>query len=159
MNFGTLALWASGAVVRTGAPVHAWLFLEGWLSCCAGSAVFEGTPAPLIRPGTPRCERAPSPGSPHCAFLFLCLHSLHSVKRRGTSSISPVRNVNRRFNQTLRRPAQPPPPPPPAHRPSSPKIPPLSLARRPLFGLTARAFFASFFPRRFSFILPTLFLF
>lgn len=90
------------AAVRSGAPVPSWLFLEHGAALSAGSAVFEGTPAPLIRPGTPRCERAPSPGSPHCEFLFLSLRSPHSVKRRGTSSISPVRNVNRRFNQTLR---------------------------------------------------------
>lgn len=90
------------AAVRSGAAVPSWLFLEHGAALSAGNAVFEGTPAPLIRPGTPRCERAPSPGSPHCVFLFLSLRSPHSVKRRGTSSISPVRNVNRRFNQTLR---------------------------------------------------------
>lgn len=90
------------ATVRSGASVPSWLFLERGAALSAGSAVFEGTPAPLISPGTPRCERAPSPGSPHCEFLFLSLRSPHSVKRRGTSSISPVRNVNRRFNQTLR---------------------------------------------------------
>lgn len=102
------------AAVRSGAAVPSWLFLEHGAALSAGSAVFEGTPAPLIRPGTPRCERAPSPGSPHCVFLFLSLCSPHSVKRRGTSSISPVRNVNRRFNQTLRLL---PPLPPPVRRP------------------------------------------
>lgn len=96
LNGSRFGLWASGRTVPS------WLFLERGAALSAGSAVFEGTPAPLIRPGTPRCERAPSPGSPHCVFLFLSLRSLHSVKRRGTSSISPVRNVNRRFNQTLR---------------------------------------------------------
>lgn len=67
----------------------------------AGSAVFEGPPVPLISRGTPRRERAPSPGPPHCSVLFLYPRSPHSVKRRGTSSISPVPHVNRRFNQTL----------------------------------------------------------
>lgn len=67
----------------------------------AGSAVFEGPPAPLIRPGTPRCERAPSPAPPHCSVLFLQPCSPHSMELGGTSSISPVPHVNRRFNQTL----------------------------------------------------------
>ncbi|KAM7406923.1 hypothetical protein PAMA_002900 [Pampus argenteus] len=67
----------------------------------AGSAVFEGPPVPLISLGTPRRERALSPGLPHCSVLFLYPRSLHSVKLRGTSSISPVPHVNRRFNQTL----------------------------------------------------------
>ncbi|GAA6094669.1 uncharacterized [Tachysurus ichikawai] len=96
------APWACRAAVRSGAAVLAWLFLESGATLSPASAVFEGTSAPLIRLGTPRCERAPGPGSPHCTFLFLSLHSLHSVKHRGTSSISPVRNVNRRFNQTFR---------------------------------------------------------
>lgn len=63
--------------------------------------VFEGSPVPLISQGTPLCERAPSPVLLHCSVLFLYPRSPHSVKLRGTSSISPVPHVNRRFNQTL----------------------------------------------------------
>lgn len=74
----------------------------------AGSAVFEGPPVPLISRGTPRRERAPSPAPPHCSVLFLYPCSLHSMKLGGTSSISPVPHVNRRFNQTLL--LRPPPP-------------------------------------------------
>lgn len=77
------------------------LFLERRRALSAGSAVFEGPPVPLISRGTPRRERAPSPGPPHCSVLFLYPCSRHSMKLRGTSSISPVPHVNRRFNQTL----------------------------------------------------------
>ena len=77
------------------------LFLEHRRAPSAGSAVFEGPPVPLISRGTPRREWAPSPGPPHCNVLFLYPRSPHSVKLRGTSSISPVPHVNRRFNQTL----------------------------------------------------------
>lgn len=86
---------------RAGTASPAWLFLEHRRALSAGSAVFEGPPVPLISQGTPRRERAPSPGPPHCRVLFLYPRSLHSVKLRGTSSISPVPHVNRRFNQTL----------------------------------------------------------
>lgn len=87
--------------LQAGAASHAWLFLEHRRALSAGSAVFEGPPVPLISRGTPRRERAPSPGPPHCSVLFLYPRSPHSVKLRGTSSISPVPHVNRRFNQTL----------------------------------------------------------
>lgn len=88
-------------VLQTGASSTSWLFLELCRATSAGSAVFEGPPVPLISPGTPRREWASSPGPPHCSVLFLYPRSLHSVKLRGTSSISPVPHVNRRFNQTL----------------------------------------------------------
>lgn len=87
--------------LEAGAASPAWLFLEHRRALSAGSAVFEGPPVPLISRGTPRCERALSPGPPHCNVLFLYPRSPHSVKLRGTSSISPVPHVNRRFNQTL----------------------------------------------------------
>lgn len=86
---------------EAGAASADWLFLESRRALSAGSAVFEGPPVPLISRGTPRCERAPSPGPPHCSVLFLYPRSPHSMKLRGTSSISPVPHVNRRFNQTL----------------------------------------------------------
>lgn len=98
--------------VRTGEPPPARLFLERRRALSAGSAVFEGPPVPLIRPGTPRREQAPSLGPPHCGVLFLCPCSLHSVKLGGTSSISPVPHVNRRFNQTLLSGPLPPTTPP-----------------------------------------------
>lgn len=86
---------------ETGAASPARLFLERHRAQSAGSDVFEGPPVPLISQGTPRCERAPSPGLPHCSVLFLYPRSPHSVKLRGTSSISPVPHVNHRFNQML----------------------------------------------------------
>lgn len=86
------------------------LFLERRRALSAGSAVFEGPPVPLISPGTPRRERALSFGPPHCGVLFLRPCSLHSVKLGGTSSISPVPHVNRRFNQTLLSRPLPPTP-------------------------------------------------
>lgn len=84
-----------------GLPLPAGYFWSAAGPPSAGSAVFEGPPAPLISPGTPRRERAPSPAPPHCSVLFLYPCSLHSVRLGGTSSISPVPHVNRRFNQTL----------------------------------------------------------
>lgn len=87
--------------VKTRGPPPGRLFLERRRALSAGSAVFEGPPVPLISLGTPRRERAPSFGPPHCGVLFLHPCSLHSVKLGGTSSISPVPHVNRRFNQTL----------------------------------------------------------
>lgn len=95
--------------VKSRGPPPGRLFLERRRALSAGSAVFEGPPVPLISPGTPRRERAPSFGPPHCGVLFLRPCSLHSVKLGGTSSISPVPHVNRRFNQTLLSGPLPPP--------------------------------------------------
>lgn len=67
-------------------PVRAqrqsWLTARLFLECCralsAGSAVFEGPPAPLISQGTPRRERALSPLLNTAAFCS-CTPALHTV--------------------------------------------------------------------------------
>lgn len=117
----------------------------------AGSAVFEGPPAPLIRPGTPRRERAPSPAPPHCSVLFLQPCSPHSMELGGTSSISPVPHVNRRFNQTLL--------PGPPLLPPQPHLPPSRLTEMEKKAPPSAAGFKTHYPPLLFFSLSPVILF